>query len=88
MSFDHYILHTFLPLLRRFNPAEPVVEKSVILERIKISRAFPHMLLNRSAKGKFMLNNGRKKFSKGESIFIHLFFCYFSLKQYMYFIYA
>jgi hypothetical protein len=24
-------LYKFLPLLRRFNPAEPVVEKSVIL---------------------------------------------------------
>ena len=31
----------FLPVLRRFNPAEPVVEKSVILSRIKMSRAFP-----------------------------------------------
>jgi len=25
------VLNIFLPLLRRFNPAEPVVEKSVIL---------------------------------------------------------
>ena len=38
---------TFLPLLQRFNPAEPVVEKSVILYRIKMSRAFPGMLSNR-----------------------------------------
>ena len=27
----NYINRHFLPLLRRFNPAEPVVEKSVIL---------------------------------------------------------
>ena len=40
-------LSLFLPLLRRFNPAEPVVEKSVILYRIKISRTFPRMLSNR-----------------------------------------
>ena len=48
----HYVYESiFLPLLRRFNPAEPVVAKSVILQRIKMSRAFPHMLSNRSAKG-------------------------------------
>jgi len=38
-SFEK-ILNMFLPLLRRFNPADPVVEKSVILWRIKMSRAF------------------------------------------------
>ena len=50
---------TFLLLLRRFNPAEPVVEKSVILQRIKISRAFPRFsrvcpsnrIVQRSTKG-------------------------------------
>jgi hypothetical protein len=35
----------FLPLLPRFNPAEPVVEKCVILQRIKMSRAFPRIFL-------------------------------------------
>jgi hypothetical protein len=34
-------LSQLLLLLRRFNPTEPVVEKSVILYRIKMSRAFP-----------------------------------------------
>lgn len=37
---ENYIL-IFLPLLRCLNPAEPVLEKSVILCRIKLSRAFP-----------------------------------------------
>jgi hypothetical protein len=40
-------LSDFLPLLRHFNPAEPMVEKSVILLRIKMSRAFSRMLSNR-----------------------------------------
>ena len=35
----------FLPLLWRFNPAEPVVDKSVILWRIKMSRAFPRIIV-------------------------------------------
>ena len=35
----------FLPLLWRFNPAEPVVEKSVILYRIKMSHTFPRLFL-------------------------------------------
>jgi hypothetical protein len=39
------LLNLFLPLLRRFNTAEPVVKNSVILQRIKMSRAFPRMLL-------------------------------------------
>jgi hypothetical protein len=51
-------------LLRRFNPAEPVVEKSVILSRIKMSRAFPRILATELRRGppkdfeiKFVLNN-------------------------------
>jgi hypothetical protein len=39
-------MYIFLPLLRRFNPVEPVVEKSVMLQSIKMSRAFPRMLSN------------------------------------------
>jgi hypothetical protein len=35
----------FLPLLRRFNPAESAVEKSVIFYRIKMSHAFPRIFL-------------------------------------------
>jgi hypothetical protein len=35
----------FLPLLRRAKPAQPVVEKCVILQRIKMSRAFPRIFL-------------------------------------------
>ena len=44
---NSYVGCSFLPLLRRFNPAELVVEKSVILERIKMSRVYPRMLSNR-----------------------------------------
>ena len=33
----------FLPLLWRLNPAEPVVGKSITLQRIKMSRAFPRI---------------------------------------------
>ena len=61
----------FLPLLRRVNPAEPAVKKSVILYRIKISHAFPRLFLaTELCRGppkdfeiKFVLNNGRNKFS-------------------------
>ena len=59
--------YCFLPLLRRFNPAEPVVDKSVILQRIKMSRAFPPAELCRGPPKdfeiKFVLYNGRNKFS-------------------------
>ena len=59
-------LWCFLPLLRHFNPAEPVVEKSVILSRIKMSHAFPRVLATELCRGlpkdlKFVLNNGRKE---------------------------
>ena len=39
-----------------FNPAETVVEKSVILLRIKMSHAFPRMLSNRLLIGKSVNN--------------------------------
>ena len=53
----------FLPLLQHFNLAEPVVEKSVILQRIKMSRAFPRKGPPKDFEIKFVLDNGRNKFS-------------------------
>jgi hypothetical protein len=42
---DRCELWGFLPLLRRFNPAEPVVEKSVILCKLKKFREMSLMTL-------------------------------------------
>jgi hypothetical protein len=61
----------FLPLLRRFNSAEPAVEKSAILYRIKMSHAFPRLFLaTELCRGtpkdfeiNFVLNNGTNKLS-------------------------
>ena len=55
---------SFLPLLRRFNPAEPVVEKP--LEDQNVSCISPHVVKSVILKDfeiKFVLNNGRNKFS-------------------------
>ena len=45
-SFNYFVF-AFLLLLRRFNPAEPVVEQSVILQRINMYRVFPRINFKR-----------------------------------------
>ena len=63
----HIVIKAHSPIITAF---EPMVEKSVILQRIKVSRVFPRVLATELCRGtpkdfeiKFVLNNGRNKSS-------------------------